>query len=149
MQQGRLPVSGLWLWGGAAAVADAAVPARQRALALPLGYADNGYVAGLWHLAGGETVALPATFSALLADPELQRGARAAVIVLSAAATGPRDMPLQRLETAWFEPAMRHLRGGGLARLTVFFGGQHWSLSPARFWRFWRSARPWWEYFRA
>lgn len=148
VQQGRLPVSGLWLWGGTSS-ASAALPLRQRSLALPLGYADDGYVAGLWHLSGGETAALPATFAALLADPGLQRGARAAIIVLSAAATGPRDLPLLRLEAAWFEPAVRHLRAGGLARLSVFLGGQQWGLSSAGMLRCWRRARPWWDYFRA
>ena len=148
VQQGRLTVNGLWLWGGAAS-RESAVPVRQRALSLPAGFADDGFAAGLWHLCGAETGTLPATLDDLLADPELQRGVRAAVVVLSAAATGERDTPLQRLDATWFEPALRQLRAGSLARLSVYLGGEQWVLSAAGLRRFWRTARPWWEYFRA
>ncbi len=140
-KRGQLSVNALWLWGGGPE-RPAAGDLRQLSACLPRVYADDAYVAGLWHASGGETQSVPADLAALLADPEWQ-GSQA-LVVLSAAARSARDAPLQRLDASWLLPAMQALRSGQLSRLSVQCGGLQVSVTGLSRWRFWRRARPWW-----
>ena len=111
---------------------------------LPRVYADDAYVAGLWHASGGETQSVPADLMALLGDAEWRDSQAPALVVLSAAARSLRDAPLPRLDGSWLAPAMQALRSGQLSRLTVFCGGLQVSVTGLSRWRVWRRARPWW-----
>ena len=142
-KRGQLSVNALWLWGGGPE-SPAASPLRQDSACLPRVYADDAYVAGLWHASGGETQSVPADLTALRADPEWRGSQGSALVVLSAAARGLRDAPLPRLDASWLAPAMQALRSGQLSRLSVFCGGRQVSVTGLGRWRFWRRARPWW-----
>ena len=142
-KRGQLSVNALWLWGGG----PASMPAgglRQPLASLPRVYADDAYVAGLWHASGGETQTVPADLMALLGDAEWRDSQAPALVVLSAAARSLRDAPLPRLDGSWLAPAMQALRSGQLSRLTVFCGGLQVSVTGLSRWRVWRRARPWW-----
>lgn len=125
---GRLPVNGLWAWGGGVwtrpaprfdLTASAAVEAR--ALAAAAGVA----------LAGA-----PASLEAL-------RDAGRRVFASPAKPSRPADPGegLATLERLWFAPLLRALRRGSLRGLRLDIPGRHGcgvQLTPTRAWRFWR-----------
>jgi len=125
---GRLPVNGLWAWGGGVwtrpaprfdLVASAAAEARALAAAADVALADA-----------------PASLEAL-------RDAGRRVFASPAPASPPADPgeALATLERLWFAPLLRALRRGSLRGLRLDlpgYPGRDVQLTPTRAWRFWR-----------
>jgi hypothetical protein len=114
----RVPLTGLWLWGGGRALAE-----------LP---ALDGWTAGTDPLFG----AWPARTSF---PAERSSG----VVVL---ADAPGGDAWQATQSAWVAPALAALRTGHVRQVDVSIGEQRFILRAAWSWRIWRRIRPWWEY---
>jgi hypothetical protein len=143
-RRGELAVNALWLWGGGPPP-PAGLSLRGKAMGLPPAYADDAYVAGLWHGSGGEARALPADLETLLADAAGSQAHQSVVVVISAAAQGARDAPLSRLDARWLTPALGALRAGRIAELALHLGQTQLVLRDRDRLRFWRREQPWWQ----
>ncbi len=119
MARSAVPVSGLWLWGGGAVLAE--LPAVQ------------GWTAG-------EDV----LFGAFPARTQWPRGAGGGVVVLH---QRPGAEEWLDPESRWLRPALAELRAGRIAQVQVSAGDRCHRLSARGSWRFWRRIRPWWESF--
>ena len=140
-RRGALPVNALWLWGGGASVETVR---RDSAAAIHF-HADDAFIAALGELSGSPVRPVPASFNALRGDATAAAQDAVQVVCLSAAATGPGDAPLARLDDSWFVPALAALREGRLDSLGLHVGGRQYPLRRGDLRRFWRRARPWWE----
>ena len=116
--RGAMPLTGLWLWGGGAPLPT-----------LPL-------LAG-W-TAGNDPL-----FGAWPARPDFPREAEAGVIVLDAE---PGSEAWQLSQVTWLAPALAALRSGRIRQLEIGIGAHQLLLRAGWSLRFWRRARPWWEY---
>jgi hypothetical protein len=116
--QGSVAITGLWLWGGGAPLAQ-----------LPP-------LAG-W--TGGADV----LFGAWPALPAFPREPRSGVVVLDAE---PGTEAWHAVQEAWLAPALAALGTRRIRQLDVGIGEQTLALRRGWSLRFWRRARPWWEY---
>jgi hypothetical protein len=115
---GLAPLTGLWLWGGGAALSR-----------LP----------GL----GGWTAGNDPLFGAWPGRTEFPRRGGSGVVVLEA---GPGTDAWRRAESEWLAPALEELRSGRIRRLELSAGEQRFIVNTGWSWRNWRRARPWWEW---
>jgi len=115
--RGSPPITGLWLWGGAAPLS-----------ALP---AVRGWTAGTDPL-----------FSAYGDIAQFPRGA--GVLVCDVA---PGSAQWSAVERQWLAPMSAALRAGELDRVILSAGDRRLVVLKGRHWRFWRRSRPWWESF--
>jgi hypothetical protein len=115
---GALPLTGLWLWGGGATLAQ-----------LPT---LDGWTAGSDPL-----------FGAWPGPPRFPREARSGVIVLD---VEPGTAAWQAAQSAWLVPALTALRGRRIRQLDLAIGERQLTLRAGWRLRFWRRAHPWWEY---
>lgn len=125
--EGKLPVNGLWAWGGGVWSRPAAN--------FDLGASNAAEVRAL---AGAAGIALAPAQAGLAS---LREAAGAGRVFASLAS--PPDMPgaaetLAQWERAWFRPLLRALRDGSLRRLRLDLPGRCCELTPARAWRLWR-----------
>ncbi len=108
-------------------------------------------VSSLWFWGGGAPLsALPAVhggaaggdvfFDAFPAGMDRQ----ADVMVVGAA---PNDADWTEMEARWMAPTLADLKRGRLERLELSAGGRRFVISARGRRRFWRKAKPWWEYF--
>jgi hypothetical protein len=116
--RGAMPVTGLWLWGGGAPLAQ-----------LPT---LTGWTAGDDVL-----------FGAWPRQQDFPREPRSGVIVLE---VEPGAAAWQAAQAEWLVPALRALRAGRIRQLDLGIGEQQFALRAGWSLRFWRRARPWWEY---
>ncbi len=116
--RGAMPVTGLWLWGGGAPLAQ-----------LPR---LTGWTAGDDVL-----------FGAWPRQQDFPRESRSGVIVLE---VEPGTAGWQAAERRWLVPALRALRRGKIRQLDLGIGERQFALRAGWSLRFWRRARPWWEY---
>jgi len=116
---GRLPITGLWLWG------QGAVPAAPPML--------TGWTAGRDSL-----------FAAFGDAAEFPSPAVAGVLV-SEDTPGSDAWP--EVERRWLAPAAAALRAGRLRRLEFCAGDLRVRVSRGPHFRIWRRPRPWWEHF--
>jgi hypothetical protein len=114
-----VPISGLWLWGGGAVLAQ-----------LP-------------SLAGW-TAGEDALFGAFPARTHYPRAAGSGVVVLEQT-PGSESWP--DAEARWLRPALAELGAGRIEELRLSAGERCYSLSAGWRWRFWRRASAWWESF--
>lgn len=115
-ESGLPVVNGLWFWGGGVPLAS--LPTLQ------------GWV-------GGDDI----FFNAFGAGR--QAGGENGVI---ATASTPGSDQWQGIESRWLRPAAAQLRAGRLSRLEISAEQRRFTLTWRNSWRFWRRAKPWWEY---
>jgi hypothetical protein len=108
-------------------------------------------ISGLWLWGGGAPLAtLPVVSGGASGEDVLvaafpagsDRVADVMVVDAAPGALGWRDM-----ESRWLEPTLADLGRGRSTRLDLSAGGKRFLLSARWRRRFWRRARPWWEYF--
>jgi hypothetical protein len=108
-------------------------------------------ISGLWLWGGGTPLtSLPmvqggAAGGDLLAEAFPAAGDRVADVMVVEAVPGARSW--RELESRWLEPTLADLRRGRITRLELSAGETRFALSPRWRRRFWRRAKPWWEYF--
>ncbi|MBX5463797.1 MAG: hypothetical protein IRZ28_22255 [Steroidobacteraceae bacterium] len=168
VEQGRLPITALWFWGGgtapaqrngraeaeivsthvadtvpASAVRGAAALASTAAPAPGMAFGLDPYLDGLWRTFGGRAHAMPTHFEDALAHS----GRRAVfVIELSQAFDqnrrwGIRDA-LMDADQRWIMRALAALRRGDVSRVTVIANDHKLSLSARDRLKLWRMPRP-------
>ena len=149
--QGLLPVSALWLWGGAHTPrAHSAAPhspaprsaAGDAAPALQV-YGAELFLAGLCQWAGASSLALELPWPA--ARPAT--GTDCDAIVHCQLGPTPDGATLQALERELIAPLLQQLRRGDWESLTLLASGQAVQLRRNG-WRVWKAltrSRPWWE----
>jgi len=127
---GRLPVNGLWLWGGGI------LPAMRPRLDLAASDAEE--IRALAAAAGVANHPSPSNLEELRDAGHFRN-------VLATLAPAPEDFDLAaylaKLERAWFKPVFRGLALGRLreVRMDLLAGpGRAVSLTPVQVWRFWR-----------
>jgi hypothetical protein len=113
-----MPITGLWLWGGGAPLAQ-----------LPQ---LNGWTAGS-----------DVMFGVWPGEQSFPRQPRSGIIVLDAE---PGTAAWRTVERTWLVPALTALRAGRIRQLDLGIGEQQLVLHAGWSLRFWRRARPWWEY---
>lgn len=129
-RRGELPVTALWFWGGGVGELPEVDPAG--ANRWQQAYGADPWLHGCWRKLAGREVQ-PATHWD-------QVPAQWALIVVSAARAS-----LSQLESDWFAPALRDLRNGRVASLSLRIGGRCWEIGSSLRSRWWRRSRPWWE----
>lgn len=117
--RGAGAVSGLWLWGGGATLAQ--MPKLM-----------------------GWTAGQDVLFAAFPARTHYPRAAGSGVVVLEQTPGAP-DWP--EAESRWLRPMLADLSAGRIGEARLSAGEWCYSLSAAWRWRFWRRTRPWWESF--
>lgn len=139
-QRGELPVSALWLWGAEGGRAE---PQRRAVPDAAAAFGEDAWLAGLWHLQGSAVQGLPQRLEDVLGAA----AARRAVLVAKAAgelqgAHGDSlAQALARLDERFVSPALRALRRGELARVTLIINDARATLGRGSRLRFWRRAR--------
>lgn len=117
--RGELPISGLWLWGGGATLAELAP--------LPAWLAGRDPLFSAWS-------------TRRVSAPEAGSG----IAVLAAT---PGGEAWSDAEARWLAPALGALAEGRIASLELSAGAWRYSLTARWQWRWWRRSRPWWESF--
>lgn len=146
-RRGQLPVTGLWLWGGALQAGSESGSASTPivASAMPLLYGRDTYAEACWRLRSEPTRALPESWQA---EPTLARSRRDQ-IVLWPLHLGEGLMPaLLELEGQWLAPLIAAVRKRAITRLYVLLAGQSYRLTWHHCIRVWRTRAPWWEELR-
>jgi hypothetical protein len=129
-------VTGLWLWGGGAALTS-----QPRLEAWTAG--NDPFFAGT--AATAASAASPLTLPPLSARPPLPQspaGSGVAVFFAQPGSAEWRDMELN-----WLRPSLRGLRSGRVQRVDLSAHHRCFSIGAAWRRRFWRRPRPWWESF--
>jgi len=139
-QRGEPRVTALWPWG---ACGGTRRPEVRRAADVPPAFGRDPWLAGLWHLQGSASRALPQRLDAVLGA-----GAERAVVVAEVGRELQRSHPdtvadaVARLDERFVFPAWRALASGELARLTLVVSDLRVQLGRGGRWRLWRRARP-------
>jgi hypothetical protein len=108
-------------------------------------------ISSLWLWGGGVPLAsLPSVQGAaaggdVLFDAFPPRSGRGADVMVVDAT--PNTAAWADMEACWLAPALADLSRGRLARLDLSAGERRFALSARWRRRFWRRAKPWWEYF--
>jgi hypothetical protein len=111
-------ITGLWLWGGGAALTS-----------LP---PVDGWTAG------------DDPFFSAFATRRESSGSASGVMVTAAE---PGSEEWRDVESSCLERSITDLRSGRIARLDLSAGSRCFSVGARWNWRLWRRHRPWWEYF--
>ncbi len=116
---GRRPITGLWLWGGGAALT-----------ALPR---SSGWTAGRDPL-----------FASFRVVTEYPAEAGAGVVVCAAR---PGSGEWADAEQRWLRPAMERLKSGRIDKIELSAGDRRFNVGGGLHWKFWRRPQPWWQSF--
>jgi hypothetical protein len=119
-QRAQLPVSALWLWGGGAPLAT--LPSVQGGAA------------------GGDVF-----FDAFAWGAQAPGAGRGADVMV--AAMTPAGEEWDEVQARWLAPALADLRRGRIGQLELAAGERRYIVGARWRRRFWRRAKPWWEYF--
>ena len=147
-RRGQLPVTGLWLWGGALQpeAEEIRTPAAlaHRAL-LPLLYGRDSYTEAAWRLQAQESHPLPQAFEA---EPALARSQRDQIVLLPLHFEQGLMPALLELERHWLVPVVTAVRKRAITTLFVLLAGRSYRLTWHHCIRVWRALAPWWEELR-
>jgi hypothetical protein len=131
-QQGKLPVTGLWFWGGGTTdQAEAAAMNLRAVRTWNEAHGDDPWLSGCWRRLAGKNLVAAHGWDRVEGD--------SALAVVSAV----RGLPA--IEREWFEPALHDLRAGRVSLLILRIGGRSWQLGTRSRLRWWRRTRPWWQ----
>jgi hypothetical protein len=122
-------ISGLWLWGGGAALA-AAPRVQGWAVGDDVFFNSLAWRNELPHGPGG--------------NAGVRTGPAPGVAVVTAE---PGTNDWREVESHWLPRSLAELRLGRITRLELSAGHRCFSLSAGWRWRLWRRPRPWWESF--
>jgi hypothetical protein len=139
-QRGQMPVTTLWPWGAEGRIVHPA-PGSLRVEASAFG--RDPWLEGLWHLGGSACRALPADTAGLLAGADT---ARIVVVTeggseLQQAVEGTVASAVATLDERFVSPALRALRRGELARVTLILNDVRFAVARNSLRRLWRHTR--------
>ncbi len=155
-RRGQLPVTGLWLWGGASqpngghrSVANAAAASSQwqsrQPAPLPELYGRDTFTEAGWRLRAQATRALPDCWQA---QPALARSRRDQIVLLPLHFEQGLMAALLELERHWLAPVIAAVQKRAITTLYGLLAGQSYRLTWHHCIRVWRARAPWWEELR-
>jgi len=147
-RRGQLPVTGLWLWGGALQAEAEAIPIAAtvvQPMPLPLLYGRDSYTEAAWRLQAQASHPLPDSFAA---DPALARSRRDRIVLLALRFEQGLMPALLELEHHWLAPLVTAVRKRAITTLFVLLAGRTYRLTWHHCIRVWRARAPWWEELR-
>jgi hypothetical protein len=135
-QRGEPPVTTLWVWGAEGRVAPLRRLPRE---GLPQAFGRDAWLAGLWHLLGGACSGFPAHLAEVLRPGN----GRAVLVAQTGGQLRENDhathaQALARLDEHFVCEALRALRHGQLAGLTVILNDTRVSVGRASRLKLWR-----------
>lgn len=152
-RRGQLPVTGLWLWGGAppdgepSSLADPVAASGQaqtrRQAPLPQLYGRDTYTEACWRLRAQATFPLPDCWQA-----EPARARRDQIVLLPLRIEQGLMPALLELERHWLAPVIAAVRKRAVTTLYALLAGRSYRLTWQRCIRVWRARAPWWEELR-
>jgi hypothetical protein len=148
-RRGELPVSTLWLWGGGPHVAFEAQAdtsgAHSPNAQIALSFGTDPYLAGLWHLQGGRTNALPDDqLASLLESAGAKRAALVAEVtpLLQSNPYWTLFEALAELDRFFVSPAIAALQAGAVESVVLIANDIEVRLHPRDHLKFWRRRQP-------
>lgn len=140
-RRGSLPVSTLWIWGGGGPPISQGEATRQIEAHA---FASDPYVRGLWRIAGGEAMAMPVDWAAVLGE---DRARRALAVVEVADLLHAHDSwrlaeAVADIDRRLISPSLEALHRGELGRLSILANDRALTVGAADRWRLWRRRRP-------
>jgi hypothetical protein len=153
-RRGELPVSTLWLWGGARAPAGGtheATATQQPDLATDssnthtdLAFGNDPYLAGLWRVRGDRSRVLPDQLADLLTDPHTQRAVLVAEVtpMLQLNPQWSVYEALAELDRRFVAPAIAALGEGVIESVVLIANDAAWRVGRRDRLKLWRRARP-------
>lgn len=133
-RRGELPVSSLWLWGGAEPLATGPL-VRALPVGAPAWGGEDAWLRAVARVAAPEGRGTSADFATLQA-----LGADCGIVAVSA------TRGLDEWHAAWLEPARTALAARQVGRLTLWVEGRILTLVATSSWHYWRPARHWLEF---
>jgi hypothetical protein len=139
-RRGEIPVSTLWLWGGGSL--ESLKSARAPLTDLACG--TDPYLAGLWHLQGAPTRAVPDRFGDLLSDSKSERATLVLEITprLQANPNWTVFEALVDLDRLYLSPALAALGARALETVLLVVNDMEVRLRRGDRLKFWRRSRP-------
>jgi hypothetical protein len=140
-RRGELPVSALWLWGGGPHATAAMSVTRSPQPQTNLAFGTDPYFAGLTHLLGIPSRALPDQLNSILGDDPYARRAVLVAEVTPMLQSNPRWTlfeVLAELDRRLISPALTALRGGTLESVILIANDAELRLGRRDHLRFWR-----------
>jgi hypothetical protein len=140
-ERGAAPVTALWPWGAAGRIVR---PERTPSGDRPTAFGADPWLDGLWHLQGWPQQPLPDHLDGM---PAAAEPARVVLIIEGSAelqdtVSGTMADALARLDQRLVSPAIRAVRRGELARLTLVINDMRVVVERGSLRRLWRRARP-------
>lgn len=136
-RRGLPAINAVWLWGGGAIDTGntdiGAIQPAQPQPVLPLAFADEPYLRGIYRLHRQSIRPLPRSCDQLLCG--IATAPRAIAVVSTVD-------DLDALETQWIEPLKRALADGAIDRVDLILDGWHLDVSRGSLRRFWRRPLP-------
>lgn len=153
VRRGELPVTGLWLWGGAEQPERERIPLAPGASAgaspasrpMPLLYGRDTFTEACARLRSQSTLPLPASWRA---EPALARSRAERIVLLSLRLEQGLIAALLELERQWLAPALAAVQKHAISTLLVLLAGRSYRLTWHHCIRVWRPRAPWWEELR-
>jgi len=147
-RHGQLPVTGLWLWGGALQADAEEIPTSESLaprMPLPLLYGRDSYAEAAWRLQAQASYPLPPSFEA---ERALTGSHRDQIVLLPLRFELGLMPALLELERHWLAPAVTAVRKRAITTLFVLLAGRSYRLTWHHCIRVWRARAPWWEELR-
>jgi hypothetical protein len=154
-QHGELAVTSLWLWGGGrvgshelheltAAREDVLAPDRSRQAPAELAFGTDSYLAGLWHLQGGETRPLPDELGGLFGNPRVPRAVVVAEVtpLLDSNPHWTVFEALTELDRRFVSPALTALHDGAVESVVLIANDRELRVRRGDRLKFWRRPQP-------
>jgi hypothetical protein len=140
-RRGELPVSTLWLWGGGPHATSAMSVSHSSNAQIARSFGTDPYLAGLWHLQGGRTNALPNDqLASLLEGAGAQRAALVAEVtpLLQSNPRWTLFEALAELDRLFVSPAIAALGAGTVESVVLIANDVKVSVGRLDRLKFWR-----------
>lgn len=139
-QRGELAVTSLWLWGGG----RVGSLDRSRQAPSELAFGTDSYLAGLWHLHGGESRPLPDELDGLFGNPRAPRAVLVAEVtpMLHSNPHWTIFEALAELDRRFVSPALAALRQGAIESVVLIANDRELRVRRGDRLKFWRRPQP-------
>jgi hypothetical protein len=139
-QHGELAVTSLWLWGGG----RVGTLDHSRQTPAELAFGSDSYLAGLWHVHGGESRPLPEQLGDLLGNPRAPRAVLVAEVtpMLHSNPQWTIFEVLAELDRRFVSPALAALREGAVESVVLIANDRELRVRRGDRLKFWRRPQP-------
>jgi hypothetical protein len=147
INDGKLPITALWPWGGGPVASRAS---NQRLLAAnnahesAIAFGRDAYLNGLWSRIPAKVLPLPQQLTGIFSYPHARRVVLVVEISEMLHSNSQWTLPdaLARIDSQFIVPAVQALQRGEISRLHILANDYHWALRARDRFKFWRRRRP-------